>query len=101
VSVSSKAHLFMFTGRPILVYSDAATGIARYAREESWAAVVEQRDSLQLAGVLQQLMMDQTEQHRLIAGARRVALKNHHLPSIQSAFRDLICSAVQAARPVR
>jgi len=94
-SVSSKAHLFMFSGRPIVVYSDSATGITRYAREEKWAAVVEQRDPLLLADVLERLITDQTERQRLIADGSRVAMKNHHLPSIQSAFHDLVCSAVQ------
>lgn len=92
-SVSSKAHLFMFSGRPIVVYSDSATGVARYAREERWAAVVECRDPLQLAGVLERLITDQAEMQRLIAGARHAAMQNHYLPTIQSSFSDLLCGA--------
>lgn len=101
LSVSSKAHLFMFSGRPIVVYSDAATGIARYAREEGWGALVDRRDPLLLAGVLERLVTDQVEGQRLITSATRAVTKNHHLPSIQSTFHDLVCSAVQATKPVR
>jgi glycosyltransferase involved in cell wall biosynthesis len=100
-SVSSKAHIFMFSERPILVYSDPATGIARYAREEGWAAVVDRRDPLLLAGVLERLITDQSERQRLIAGGRRAAMKNHHLPSIQSAFYNFAICAVQGTKSVR
>ncbi len=99
LSVSSKAHLFMFSGRPTVVYSDAATGIAKYAREEQWAAVVDRRDPILLAEVLEQLITDPTERQRLIANARQAAAKNHDLPSIQSTFHDLVCSAVQCTKP--
>lgn len=99
-SVSSKAHIFMFSERPIVVYSDSATGIARYAREEGWAAVVEHRDPLLLAGVLERLITDETERQRLIAGCQRTSMKYHDLTSIQSTFYDLVCRAAQRTNPV-
>jgi len=95
LSVSSKAHLFMFGGRPIVVYSDPVTGIARYAREEGWAAVIDRRDPLLLAQMFERLIANEDERRRLIVAARRVAMKNHHLPTIQTTFYDLLCSALQ------
>lgn len=90
LSVSSKAHLFMFSSRPIVVYSDPATGIVRYAREDGWAAVVDHRDPHLLADTFEKLITDENERQRLIVGARRVAMRNHHLPTIQASFYDLL-----------
>jgi glycosyltransferase involved in cell wall biosynthesis len=98
LSVSSKAHLFMFSGRPIVVYSDPITGIARYAKEEGWATVVEHRDPQQLADTLERLINDENERQRLIISARNTAMKNHHLPTIQDSFHKLLCSSLQKDR---
>ena len=100
LSVSSKAHLFMFSGRPIVVYSDPLTGIAHYASEDGWAAVVDRRDPHLLADTFEKLITDENERERLIAGARCVAMKNHHLPTIQTSFHDLLCSALQVSETV-
>ncbi len=93
-SVSSKAHLFMFSGRPIVVYSDPMTGIVRYAREDGWAAVVDRRDPLLLAQTFEVLITREDERQRLLACAQRTAMKNHHLPTIQTTFYDLLCSVL-------
>ncbi len=95
LSVSSKAHLFMFSGKPIVVYSHPITGIARYAKEEGWAAVVDNRDPQQLADVFEELITEEKAQKKLIEDAQRIALKNHHLPQIKKSFNELLWSAVQ------
>jgi glycosyltransferase involved in cell wall biosynthesis len=97
LSVSSKAHLFMFSGRPIVVYSDPVTGIVRYAKEDGWAAVVDRRDPHLLADTFERLITDENERERLIAGAGCVAMKNHHLPIIQDSFCELLCSAIRSS----
>lgn len=98
VSISTKAHLFMFAGKPIVVYSDPETGITRYAKEEGWAAVMDRRDPLLLAQTFERLITDGDERRRLIAVARRTAMKNHYLPVIQSSFFDLLCSALPSSK---
>lgn len=50
LSISSKAHLFMFSQRPIIVYSHPDTGIAKYALVQRWARVVSRRDCQALTG---------------------------------------------------
>ncbi|MFH1993179.1 MAG: hypothetical protein ABIK98_12390 [Pseudomonadota bacterium] len=98
VSISTKAHLFMFSDKPIVVYSDPVTGIVRYAKEDGWAAAVDRRDPLLLANTFEKLITDQDERQRLIDSARRTASKNHHLPTIQAKFYDLLCSALQESK---
>lgn len=89
LSVSSKAHLFMFAGKPIVVYSDARTGVARYAREDGWAAVVAQRDPALLATTIEAMYRNREVRDRYVAAAQRTAEKNHCLPLIQESFRSL------------
>ncbi len=94
LSISTKAHLFMFSGKPIVVYSDPITGIARYAREEGWAIVIDHRDPFLVAQTFENLITDSNERLKLITCAHQVAMKNHHLPTIQNTFFSLLCSAV-------
>jgi len=93
LSVSSKAHLFMFSERPIIVYSDPVTGIARYAEEEGWAAVVSRRDPLLLADAIDRLATDEAYRQRLVAGALTTAGANHELETIRTMFRHLLTAA--------
>ena len=89
LSVSSKAHLFMFSGTPIVVYSDAATGIAKYATEDDWAMVVSNRDIDELAGAFKRLIIDDIYRKRLVAQAARMAITNHDLASNQTLFAQM------------
>lgn len=86
LSVSSKAHLFMFSGKPIVVYSDSITGISRYAKEDGWAAVVDKRDPQRLADTFEKLLTNRKEKQSLIDIAHGVATKNHNLSAIQNFF---------------
>jgi glycosyltransferase involved in cell wall biosynthesis len=94
LSVSSKAHLFMFSEKPIVVYSSDITGIARYARDDGWAEVVDCRDADRLARTLKKLITHEDEQKRLVAQARRTAVTNHELSTIQSTFLQLLKNAI-------
>jgi glycosyltransferase involved in cell wall biosynthesis len=98
LSVSSKAHLFMFSGRPTIVYSDPRTGIARYGTEDKWAAVVDKRDPQLLADSIERLIKDAVYCEGLLEASERTARKNHDLSSIQSTFLDLVQKAVHGPR---
>lgn len=94
LSISSKAHLFMFSGRPIVVYSHPRTGVARYAENAEWAAVVNRRDPQLLARALERLAWDREARQRVVSAARETARRNHYLPDIQWSFRSLLCAAL-------
>jgi glycosyltransferase involved in cell wall biosynthesis len=85
----------MFSGRPIVVYSDPKTGIARYGKEEGWAAVVDRQDPQLLAEAFEELLGNEKERERLIANARQTAMQNHNLPTLQNSFHEALLSAVQ------
>lgn len=94
LSISSKAHLFMFSEKPAVVYSDPVTGIARYAKEEGWAAVVDRRDPCLLAAAIEKLIKNEPYRRLIISGAQRTAFKNHDVAAIRTSFRQQICNAV-------
>lgn len=94
VSISTKAHLFMFAGKPIVVYSDSITGIAKYAKNKGWAIVVDKRDPTALADAFEEILSNKLLCNNLIDRSHQVALENHDLKTIQETFADLLISAV-------
>lgn len=90
LSVSSKAHLFMFSNTPTVVYSDSVTGIAKYATEDSWAMVVSKRDIHELANAFKRLIVDDIYRKRLVAKAAQIAAEHHDLASNQLLFNKVI-----------
>lgn len=89
-SVSSKAHLFMYSGRPIVVYSSEITGVCRYAREQGWALCVGQRSPEALAGALGKVLREEGPRARIVENARRVAERNHDQAANRRAFLRLV-----------
>jgi glycosyltransferase involved in cell wall biosynthesis len=77
LSISSKAHLFMFSHRPIIVYSHSDTGIAKYAQEFGWSKMVTHRSTTELAEAIRQLIEDKKQRESLIDRADQVAKYFH------------------------
>lgn len=93
--ISSKAHLFMFSKRPIIVYSSQKTGISRYANEDDWAIVEGYKDAIALSDDIEKLILNKTYNSLLIEKAGAVARKNHDLLLIQKKFKELVCSELK------
>jgi hypothetical protein len=77
LSVSSKAHLFMLSQRPIIVYSGPDAGIARYAKSLGWARTVCERSSFALKSEIENILKNPEESIKLIKTAYQVADSNH------------------------
>ena len=89
-SISSKAHLFMFSKKPIIVYSDPLAGIGRYAIEEGWAVLVGTRNPEVLAYEIETIIKGQKRKEELIECAIKTAKKNHILQENQNKFINLL-----------
>jgi hypothetical protein len=85
-SISTKAHLFMFSRKPILVYGHAETGLVAYARNEGWAHVVERRNIAALTVALGRMVRDAEMRRSLISSAERVTMANHDSAKIRRVF---------------
>lgn len=92
LALSTKCHLYMLSGRPILVYGPAYAGTVEYAREGGWARVVQDRDTQQLAGAITELLAGRgmTEMR---AAAQRCIAANHDLAAGRQRFETWMVHA--------
>lgn len=93
LSVSSKAHLYMFSQRPIVVYAAPRTGIAKYADGHDWAKLVSKRSVPELIEALESVLVDSDVENKLVAKANSVAKKFHTHEVNQKMFRDSLLLA--------
>lgn len=91
-SISTKAHLFMFSQRPIIVYGHPENGLVKYADREGWASVVNQRDPDVLAKKLELLLTDEDLRSKLIQKGNAVAQRNNNCNLIQLSFLNSLLS---------
>lgn len=93
LSVSSKAHLYMFSQRPIVVYAAPRTGIAKYADGHDWAKLVSKRSVPELIEALESVLVDSDVENKLVAKANNVAQEFHTHEVNQKMFRDSLLLA--------
>lgn len=87
-SVSSKAHLFMFSQKPIIVYAHKDTGVASYAIGYKWAKVVTERSTNELEQSLFDIRTNPKLSTSLSLLAYQNALEMHHKCKIQEQFEE-------------
>jgi hypothetical protein len=85
-SVSSKAHLFMFSQRPTLVYGHSDTGIIKYAEAYQWAYTVRHRDVQELFKTVCAVLHNKKENEKIINNATKTAHAFHTTATTQSKF---------------
>jgi len=90
LSISTKAHLFMYSKVPILVYGSPLTGIVNYALKYNWAYVLTERSHEKLTKCLIDLHYDYDLRQKLIDKAYMVALENHNLSKIEKDFFEIL-----------
>lgn len=92
LSISSKAHLFMFSQKPIIIYAHENTGIAKYAIEEGWAKVITERSNLKLVEAIKQIINNNEGAMNDALNAYNFALKKHDNTVLSQLFQQLISS---------
>jgi glycosyltransferase involved in cell wall biosynthesis len=93
LSVSTKAHLYMMSQRPVMVYGASATGIVKYAKRYGWAHVLTERNVEGLADVLESLARDRVVTDELVRRGNEVVCRFHEGETIRARFRAAICRA--------
>lgn len=89
-SISTKAHLFMFSQQPILVYGHPICGLVKYAKREGWGCVVDKRDTSLLQNSLLSLLLDETKREEQVRVANRVVMSNNDCARVREHFRAQI-----------
>ena len=91
-SISTKAHLFMFSQRPILVYGHPSNGLVNYASREGWACVVNIRNIDLLKDSLRSLLLDNAQREEKVQVANRVVMSNNDCKKVRAMFRSKMIS---------
>lgn len=90
LSISTKAHLYMFSRVPILLYSHPVTGISNYAKEYKWAHVINSRNEIELTNALVILLTNTNLHNNLVETAYKVAMKNHNITETETKLHDIL-----------
>ena len=89
-SISTKAHLYMFSRVPILLYSHPITGISNYAKEYEWAYIINYRNENNLTKAIETLLTDKNLRHNLVEKAYNVAMENHNIATIEKKLQNIL-----------
>ena len=88
-SMSTKTAEYMISGVPILVYAPIQTALAKYAKEEEWAYLIDTNKKNVLFDALKELYSN-IDLRRLLANkAKAVAIKNHDAINVRNQFREV------------
>lgn len=90
LSISTKAHLYMFSRVPIILYSHPITGISKYAKEYNWAYIVNKRDEKELTDAIEVLLTDNNKRQYLIENAYNVAMNKHNVIETEKKLHNIL-----------
>ncbi len=88
LSISTKAHFYMMSKKPVLVYSSPITGIADYAKKEGWAYIVEEQDISKLAKALRVIIKNTEYSKKIVNKGLEVVSKNHVAEKVRANFLE-------------
>ncbi len=93
----SKIADYLAAGRPILVFGPKYSSLVRYAREQSFAEIVDEFSPTALARTIQGITVSPVDRQRLAARAREVLSANHDMVRQRRRFyltlEQVICAS--------
>lgn len=90
LSISTKAHLYMFSKVPIIIYGHEKTGIVNYAKKYEWASIVDKRKTDLLYESIIELHNNSFKRNQLIIKSDEISLKFHDKNKVQLEFHKLL-----------
>jgi glycosyltransferase involved in cell wall biosynthesis len=83
---------YLIAGRPMLIHAPASTYVAKYAKDNNFALVVDEENIEQLKAAIKKLLLDVNFSQQLIANAREVFFQNHNANKNSKKFESLLTS---------
>ncbi len=96
-SISSKSHLYMMSGRPVLVYGPAFSGTVDYAMREGWGLVVAQRSETKLKAALTEILAGSERLRQLRLNAEACIQRHHDLAAGRKRFHVMLANAAHSS----
>lgn len=101
LSVSTKAHLYMMSGRVALVYGPPEIGTVEYAKISGWGYVVDEQSVEALAEAVERIANEPELRASLTERARQTVEKNHSDAVVREQLRrDLLSVVMKGASSV-
>lgn len=89
-SISTKAHLYMMSEVPILVYGSPSAGVVDYALQEGWGYVVPERNPDALADAVRTLSVNDALRASLCTMANKSVARHHVLGKNRKRFVSIM-----------
>jgi glycosyltransferase involved in cell wall biosynthesis len=80
---------YLIAGRPILINAPQSSYLARYAKENDFAAVVTEGEVINLGAEIKRLLFDKEFSENLIENARETFFQNHDMHKSKELFRSV------------
>lgn len=80
---------YLISGRPILVHAPTSSHLAKYAKENDFAIVVDEENIEKLKTAIRTLVTDKELATNLVANAKRVFFQNHDIGKNRTLFQSL------------
>lgn len=80
---------YLISNRPILIHAPSSTFLVKYAKENNFAAIVDEENKEKLKSIIRQILTDQEFTKELINNAKKTFFKNHDLNKNSLFFQDL------------
>lgn len=94
-SLSTKAHIYMMVGKPVLVYGPSWSGTVEYAKRFGWGNVVDERGVQNLSDGIVKIFGSQG--YNSVRRGYKVAKQNHDIRKLREYVRQRICNEVGLA----
>jgi glycosyltransferase involved in cell wall biosynthesis len=93
LSISTKAHFYMMSETPVLIYASPVTGIVNYAKEDDWACLVQEQDLNKLTQALRNLITNSEYRKQLVDKGLKTASINHDVNKVRAKFLSILTMA--------
>jgi len=80
---------YLIAGRPILIHAPTSTFLVKYAKENNFAAVVDEENTEKLKGAIKKLLTDKKLAKELVKNAKATFNKNHDANHNSLIFQEL------------
>jgi glycosyltransferase involved in cell wall biosynthesis len=94
-SISTKAHLYMMSNRPVLVYGPSYSGTVDYADRDGWGLVVSERNISMLKDALIEIFTASTQVKEMLLRAKKCIKNNHDHEIGKKIFYNYIVDATK------
>lgn len=78
---------YLISNRPILIHAPSSTFLVKYAKENNFAAVIDEESIEKLKIIIKKLLTDQKFSEKLIENARKTFFKNHNAQKNSKRFK--------------